>query len=553
MTAGSVTMTTRVSATETDPVGANNQAASTLTITGNPYSAAPTLTAISPSVVASGSSDTTLTVTGTGFNSGSTVLLNGSALNTSFTSSTTLAAIVPAANLAQLGWAAISVSTAPPGGGTSALLPLSVYSVLNLGANHIVYDPYTRKILAGIGAGTSSIAANSILAVTPDTATAGSPVALGSSPSVLSLTSDGQILYALIPGTSSGSIARFNMLTQQPDFTVSGFQVTGYNVGLRDISTQPGTENTIAVDEGEYTGISIFDISTSARTATRRGSATGLYTGTCLAFPVASNLFATDLYSSASFLENYTVTANGLVNGSYPYYTSTGVGYTACFKLDGAFLYGENGLVATLSGPNATLAGVVEDVPTNGTTYAAPAKDFAADSSLGLGFYFNTSSQYSSVRSGITAYSTQTFLPVSSLPIPFTTLESTTGFSGVDMVRWGQDGLAILSATGKLYLVRGASIVPQLLKANSAATLTAASSISATAGSGNMLLTLTGTNFIPGVAVLWNGSYRTTTIVDNAHMTVAIPASDLAQIGAATIIAVNPGASSSNQLPFTIQ
>jgi hypothetical protein len=192
-------------------------------------------------------------------------------------------------------------------------------------------------------------------------------------------------------------------------------------------------------------------------------------------------------------------------------------------------------------------------VPTNGTTYAAPAKDFAADSSLGLGFYFNTSSQYSSVRSGITAYSTQTFLPVSSLPIPFTTLESTTGFSGVDMVRWGQDGLAILSATGKLYLVRGASIVPQLLKANSAATLTAASSISATAGSGNMLLTLTGTNFIPGVAVLWNGSYRTTTIVDNAHMTVAIPASDLAQIGAATIIAVNPGASSSNQLPFTIQ
>jgi hypothetical protein len=172
---------------------------------------------------------------------------------------------------------------------------------------------------------------------------------------------------------------------------------------------------------------------------------------------------------------------------------------------------------------------------------------------LGLGFYFNTSSQYSSVRSGITAYSTQTFLPVSSLPIPFTTLESTTGFSGVDMVRWGQDGLAILSATGKLYLVRGASIVPQLLKANSAATLTAASSISATAGSGNMLLTLTGTNFIPGVAVLWNGSYRTTTIVDNAHMTVAIPASDLAQIGAATIIAVNPGASSSNQLPFTIQ
>ena len=553
MTAGTATMTAQVSATETDPISTNNQATSTLTITGNPYYAAPTLTAISPSIVASGSADTTVTVTGTGFNSGSMVLLNGSALSTSFTSSTTLTAVVPAASLAQLGWAGISVSTTPPGGGTSSSLPLSVYSVLNLGANHMVYDPYTRKIMAGIGSGTSSIAGNSILAVTPDTATTGTPVALTGSPTVLSLTSDGQILYALVPGTSTGSIARFNMLTQQPDFTATGFQATGYNVGLRDIATQPGTENTIAVDEGEYPGISIFDINTSAKTATRRGTATGTYTGTCLAFPLASNLFATDLYSSGSFLENYTVTANGLVNGSYPYYTSTGVGYTACFKLNGASLYGENGLVANLSGATATLAGIVEDVPTNATTYAAPAKDFAADSSLGLVYYFNTSSQYSSVRTGITAYNTQTFLPVTTIPIPFSTLESTTGFSGVDMVRWGQDGLAVLSATGKLYLVRGASIVPQLLKTNSAATLTTASSISATAGSGNMLLTLTGTNFIPGVAVLWNGTYRTTTIVDNAHVTVAIPASDLAQIGVTTITAVNPGASSSNPLLFTIQ
>ncbi len=31
---------------------------------------------------------------------------------------------------------------------------------------------------------------------------------------------------------------------------------------------------------------------------------------------------------------------------------------------------------------------------------------------------------------------------------------------------------------------------------------------------GNTLLTLTGSNFLPGVAVTWNGSYRTTTIVD---------------------------------------
>ena len=140
----------------------------------------------------------------------------------------------------------------------------------------MVHDPYTRKIMAGIGSGTSSITGNAILAVTPDTATADTPVVLGGSPTVLTLTSDSQIIYALVPGTSSGSIVRFNMLTQETDFTVTGFQPTDYNVGLRDIATQPGTENTIAVDEGEYPGISIFDINTSTKTATRRVTATGV-------------------------------------------------------------------------------------------------------------------------------------------------------------------------------------------------------------------------------------------------------------------------------------
>jgi hypothetical protein len=50
-------------------------------------------------------------------------------------------------------------------------------------------------------------------------------------------------------------------------------------------------------------------------------------------------------------------------------------------------------------------------------------------------------------------------------------------------------------------------------------------------------LPLTGSNFLPGVAVTWNGSYRTTTIVDAAHVTVGIPASDLAASGSATALA----------------
>jgi hypothetical protein len=88
---------------------------------------------------------------------------------------------------------------------------------------------------------------------------------------------------------------------------------------------------------------------------------------------------------------------------------------------------------------------------------------------------------------------------------------------------------------------------------NSAAVLSSSSVTTVAHGSGNTLLTLTGSNFVPGVAVMWNGSYRTTTIVDATHLTVAIPASDLATVGTASVAVVNPGAANSSALTITIQ
>jgi uncharacterized repeat protein (TIGR01451 family) len=459
---GSNAMTVQASASETDPVTSNNRATSTINITGGTYNVAPSLLAISPAGIVSGSSDTFITLTGSGFSSSSTVLLNGAALPTSFTSSTQLTATVPAANLANLGWAPISVSNPAPGGGSSSALPLSVFSVLTLGANHILYDPYSRKIMASVATGSPTVAGNSIVAITPDTASIGTPVPIGGTPTNLALTSDGQILYTLLPITSS--VARFNMLTQQADFTVSGFQTTGYNVGLRDIAALPGAENTVAVDEGEDTGNSIYDFDTTSKTATRRGVATGIYTGTCLAFPNASSMFAMDLYVSPTTLQLYSVTSNGLVNGSYPYSTSSPLQNVNCYKLDGGFLYAQAGGVANTGVTPATQAGVFEGMPYV-STYGAGVKDFEPDTSLGLSFYLTDSypNQYSAIFDSITAFNNQTFMPTTVLSLPFETFEGTTGFTGVDVVRWGQDGLAILSSGGYVYLVRGGAIVPQLL------------------------------------------------------------------------------------------
>ena len=132
-------------------------------------------------------------------------------------------------------------------------------------------------------------------------------------------------------------------------------------------------------------------------------------------------------------------------------------------------------------------------------------------------------------------------------------IEGTTSYSGVDVVRWGQDGLAILTSGGHIYFLRGAFVVPGLLGSNSPASLVSSSVSSITHGAGNTLLTLTGSNFQPGVAVTWNGSYRTTTIVDATHLNVAIPAADLATAGTASVVATNPGGLASNTLTITIQ
>src|SRR5437762_1808403 len=84
--------------------------------------AKPTITSISPTSTIAGSGQFTLTVNGTNFLStspASTVNWNGSPLTTTFVSSTQLTAIVPAANVATVGTASVTVVNPAPGGGTS--------------------------------------------------------------------------------------------------------------------------------------------------------------------------------------------------------------------------------------------------------------------------------------------------------------------------------------------------------------------------------------------------------------------------------------------------
>jgi hypothetical protein len=177
----------------------------------------------------------------------------------------------------------------------------------------------------------------------------------------------------------------------------------------------------------------------------------------------------------------------------------------------------------------------------------------APDTSLGRSFFALIGSTTSGNQLMFRAFDQKSYQMTDTISVPLPSSFSTsTGSPLVDAVRWGVDGLAVLRSDGQISVIRGPFVVPALLAQNGSASLSAVSNASLAHGSGNVTLTITGSGFVPGVAVQWNGGYRTTTLVDAAHLTVAIPASDLQSAGTASITAVNPGAAASNALTETI-
>jgi hypothetical protein len=90
--------------------------------------------------------------------------------------------------------------------------------------------------------------------------------------------------------------------------------------------------------------------------------------------------------------------------------------------------------------------------------------------------------------------------------------------------------------------------------ANPVPTISSLNPSTKTVGDGAFTLTVTGTNFIASSTVQWNETDRPTTYVSATTLTAAIPASDIASAGSATVTVVNlaPGGGISNGVTFTI-
>jgi hypothetical protein len=172
----------------------------------------PTISAISPNLVQAGSGDFTLTVNGSGFNENSIVNLGGNALATTFVRSSQITADVTAAEIANYGWAPVTVTNPSPGGGTSQVQPLTMYDLVSVPASGLLFDPFSQLLYATVPSTSTTVTGNSVVTINPETAAVGNPVHVGSQPTVMAETTDGNYLYIGLSG--SDSLAQFNLLNQ---------------------------------------------------------------------------------------------------------------------------------------------------------------------------------------------------------------------------------------------------------------------------------------------------------------------------------------------------
>lgn len=543
---GTATNIASASAPQGDPDLGNNTATSATVISGSAYSAMPSLASLSPAIIAAGSAGFTLTANGSGFVAGSTLNWNGVALATSYVSSSQLTAQVDAAKVANFGWAWVSVTNPAPGGGTTSPLAFTMYLALNLSSNHILFDPFSRKIYATIPSTATQVAGNSVVAIDPFTGTWSSPLFVGSEPNHLAESKDGKYLYVGLDGSKSLARIDVGQMTLGNVYPLS--LASSGPVTVRSLDVMPGNDNTLVIDTGAWTGIGVFDI--SGTTGAFREKVTGPYTGSNLTFANASTVYSYDSDTSGGTFNRWTVGSNGL--NAIDQSTLFGMGgFLGRFQVKDGLIYGLGGGVAD---PRATPPSQIGRymVSNYGLYQSLTASSVAADPASNRVF-FTGSSTAGSALPYLVSFDWSRFTVVDIFQFPGYEL------TGIDLQHWGRDGLAwVMSSwpyggnSSTVILMRGPRVLPQWGMDNPVATAASTSPANAVAGTGNLIVTVSGLNFVPGAVVLWNGAERTTTFIDASHLEVAVPASDVAITGTATLTVVNPGAAVSPGITFTI-
>jgi len=134
---------------------------------------------------------------------------------------------------------------------------------LDVATNDLVYDSNTDRIYVSIPSSNGSDG-NSIGIINPDNYTLENTIFIGSEPTVLAISDDGQFIYSGFSGSST--VRKFEIASQTAGLQFSlGSDPSNGSFYVEDIEVMPGQPNTIAVSRRnigvspKHEGVAIYD------------------------------------------------------------------------------------------------------------------------------------------------------------------------------------------------------------------------------------------------------------------------------------------------------
>lgn len=539
----------------------------TVPLFGTGYSAAPApeITYVDSPTVADGSTNVTLGVSGFGFLPDSVVQVNGKPQKTSYVNAGFITAALDPGAIPTSGYGEIPVTvfTPSPGGGNSAPYDLTLYQELHTQNAGLLYEPVSKELFASIPAGAATNA-NTVLPIDPATATAGTPIPVGNDPGHLAASADGKYLYVALNGDHT--IERINLSTKAVERT---FPLPA------DPSLGATTVSDMHVVPGQPTEV----VASLATKGSPSEAGVALFNDSGLVNYIPSS-FTQNGMNISLMLDNFAFTSDPSKLYGVPFDRSGNSPYFTVLTLDASGLHysppsgglngGDNkaGFLVTSDGSLLyTSGGEVWDPGTGKLLHTYPLtstlsmNSVVPDSTTGNTYFLDPAGR-SDQTSALTirAFNQSSLSETGDLSIM-----KTPGVSFPDeslqLERWGATGFAFRydDNTGTFAADDGIVMLTSKIATGAgnlnpspvAATLSPAS---VAAASADFTLTVTGSGFVSGSTVEWNGAPRVTTFVSSSQLTATIYAADIAAQSTAqvTVASPGPGGGVSQALPFTV-
>lgn len=538
----------------------------------------PLAASLSPTNAIVGGAGFTLTVNGSNFVSTSTVQWKGANLTTTFVSAAKLTATVPAGDIASTGTAAVTVVNPAPGGGTSS--PSLSFNVVNPVPSATSLSPAT--VIAGSAKftltvnGASFVSGASVLwNGTGLTTTFVSSTKLTATVPATDVTSPGTASVTVSnpsPGGGTSGVLTFTIGNPVPALT--RISPTNKDAG--------GAAFTLTVIGTKFqpSSVVLWKGSSRATTYSSASSMTAAITAADIATPGTANVTVMTPTPGGGTSSPVVFTIGNPVPVATSLAPTSAIAGSGAFTLtvngssfvSGAVVQwgGANRVTTFVNSTKVTAAILASDVATAGNVQVKvfnPAP--GGGTSGGLTFTVDNPVPVATALSppSVTVGSAQFTLTVTGsnfvngasvkwkqTPLTTTFVNSgklTAAVPASDVATAGTDSVTVSNpAPGG-----GASNALTFSVNNPVPTATSLSPSSATAGGASFTLTVSGTNFVSGAKVMWNGANLVTTFVSAAKLSATVPVTDIAAGGTASVTVSNPtpGGGASNALTFTIE